>query len=321
MSKKLRFWLQVCVSLILLGVMISYLDLEEAKRILSQVHPEFLLLMFLVYAGDRVLMALKWNMLLHVHDKRFSALDAVKVYYVSSFVGYLLPLGGVGPDLVRIYKIREKGVSATIGTASIVVERILGLIATLLIAILGGLLLLKFLVSGPIGTLIQWLLLATVTGSAAALIFVFNDGLRSKVFAITRVHHVLNSPKFQAFYSALGRYREHKATLLSFLVLSILENLFPIMVIFVSGMALDISLPFIFCLAVVPISTVLERLPFSFAGIGLREGAYVVLFGLLGISYEEALMVGVVTFFAYLVSLAPGLLWMLLEGLPEKQDS
>jgi hypothetical protein len=63
------------------------------------------------------------------------------------------------------------------------------------------------------------------------------------------------------------------------------------------------------CLGAVPISTLLERLPVSYAGLGVREGALVFLFGLLGIAYPDVLVLSSSMFILFLVTLLPGLLW------------
>lgn len=315
MSKRVRFWLQLLVSGGLLGLMLSYLDYDEAAQILGQAQPGYLFLMFVIYVTDRVLMAWKWNMLLRVLDQRLSLYEAIKLYYISSFMGYLLPLGGVGPDVVRVYKLKEQGIRVTTATVSIVVERLLGLVATLLIAIVGGLLLLKILATGTLDRVVTGLIIVTVVGTGLALLFVFHDGLRAQLLHLSRIKHLLEREKFKEFAASLAAYKACKRVLLIFLALSVFENLFPVFDIYVAGMALDIPLTFVQCLAVVPIATVLERLPISLFGLGLREGSYVVLFGLLGVGYSEALMIGIVTFFTFLLSLAPGLYWMITEGI------
>ncbi len=318
MTKRQRFWLQLIISGILLGVLLAFLDFKEAKDVLSRIQPQFILLMFLLYAGDRVLMAFKWNLLLKVHDNHFSFMDSVKVYYISTFIGYLLPLGGVGPDLVRLYKIKEKGVPTQVGLVSIVVERILGLIASLLFVIAGGITLLELLVSRDLEPVIQWIVGSTVAGTFVVLLFIFNDSLRGRLL---RANKIFAHPKLKDFFVALGKYKGSKGMLFIFLVLSLIENLFPLFVIYVAGVALGVPLTPWYCLAVVPIATVLERLPISFAGIGLREGSFIVLFGLMGIAYAEALLIGLVNFFCFLISLTPGMIWMLTEGINTKKIS
>lgn len=318
MTKRQRFWLQLIVSMVLLGVLLYFLDFQEAKEVLSRVEPFHILLLFTLYAGDRVLMAFKWNMLLKVHDNHFSFWDSVKLYYVSTFMGFLLPLGGVGPDIVRLYKIKEKGVPAKVGIASILVERVLGLMATLAFTIIGGIVLLHYLVNDELEPVIQWIIVGTVAGVGLVLLAIFNDKTRTAIFSRVKL---LKHPKITGFMESLAKYKSHKPVLGSFLVLSLIENLFPVTAILVAGTALGAPITFWYCLAVVPVATVLERLPISFGGIGLREGSFIVLFGLLGVAYAEALLIGLLNFICFMISLLPGLFWMLTEGVNPKAIS
>ena len=318
MTKQQRFWLQLIVSMVLLAVLLYFLDFKEAKEVLNRVEPYHILLLFTLYAGDRVLMAFKWNMLLKVHDNHFSFWDSVKLYYISTFMGFLLPLGGMGPDIVRLYKIKEKGVPPKVGIASILVERVLGLMATLAFTILGGIVLLHYLVDDELKPVIQWIIVGTVAGVGLVLLTIFNDQIRKALFSRLKF---LEHPKVTGFRESLSKYKEHKPVLGGFLSLSLIENLFPVTTILVAGTALGAPITFWYCLAVVPVATVLERLPISFGGIGLREGSFIVLFGLLGVAYAEALLIGLLNFICFMISLLPGLFWMLTEGVNPKAIS
>src|SRR5690606_10154597 len=70
-------------------------------------------------------------------DTRLSRLAAIRVYYESSFVGFAMPLGGLGPDIVRFMRLRGREIPSHITLVSILVERYVGLIATLMMVVVG----------------------------------------------------------------------------------------------------------------------------------------------------------------------------------------
>jgi uncharacterized membrane protein YbhN (UPF0104 family) len=74
-------------------------------------------------------------------------------------------------------------------------------------------------------------------------------------------------------------------------------------------MALSIEVSFVQLMWVVPVVSLLQSLPISIAGIGVREGAYVYLLQLQGVPGESALALSLTVFgIQVLIALAGGLL-------------
>ena len=91
----------------------------------------------LVFA-DRALMALRWIWLLSPidADKRppFGAL--MRIFFVSTFIGTFLPMS-IGSDAVRSWHLAEGGVPMPQAIASVLMDRVLGILSILIAAALG----------------------------------------------------------------------------------------------------------------------------------------------------------------------------------------
>ena len=140
---RLRLVLQLGAALALLAFLISRLDWQRSLTLIRGAEPLLLATVVLIQMADRVLMALKWHQLLRVLDERLGRWGAIRVYYESTFIGFALPLGGLGPDIVRFVRLRSQGIDPHVTLASMVMERLNGVLATLALVVVGGYVLLK----------------------------------------------------------------------------------------------------------------------------------------------------------------------------------
>jgi glycosyltransferase 2 family protein len=305
LSRNARVILQLTVSLGLLALLLSRVDWGRSVPLIRDAHPGLLLLLIGLYTADRLLMALKWHQLLRVLDPRLSRLGAVRVYYESSFVGFAMPLGGLGPDIVRYVRLQRLGVMPHVTLVSMVMERFIGIVATLgFVAV--GLVVFAFIV--PSRTLSEVALLAaagalTTTLAAAAAVFHPRLGravrellLRSRRIAAALGKHL----------EAARAYASRRSLLVTNLGLSAIEQTTALWALWLGSRALDTPLPLSVCLAVASMTVVIQRLPVSYAGLGLREGSAAALLVALGYDYSEALVLLMMLFVIFLVALSPG---------------
>ena len=81
-------------------------------------------------------MSYKWNLLINAKGIRLSVWQSFKIYQMSQFLRILLPTG-IGGDLYRIYYTSKREGHGEKITASVILERLLGIIAGALFAVLG----------------------------------------------------------------------------------------------------------------------------------------------------------------------------------------
>src|SRR5690606_22108111 len=88
--------------------------------------------------------------------------------------------------------------------------------------------------------------------------------------------------------------------------LSLLEQTAAVWAYWVGSRALGTPLPLAVCLAVAPVVAVVQRLPISYGGLGLREASAAALLVALGYDYSESLVLLMLMFVVFFVSLLPG---------------
>lgn len=289
------FWLKVFLSLALLGVVIYLVDPQKAADTLLSLNPWYLLPYAALYFLDRALMAYKWNILLVALKVQVPFLILFRSCSVAPLVGMVLP-ATIGGDAFRVYSLARHKISAQAVLASIIVERIIGFCAILLLAAIS--LGLVFYIMRDEWTQfagLGWLLLV-LTGLTMVAFLLFR-GLRGgwvKALAARFSKYPLAS-KLYAFWAKFWEFRNHQGAIATVFGWTSLEQLVPVGWNFLLVQALHIDVSILELLAVVPLIILAIRLPVSFEGIGLQEGLYVGLLALVGVPPAEALILSTAT--------------------------
>lgn len=309
LGDRAKVLLRVAVSLGILYVLFRQLDWQQASEVVAEANLLWLIPPVLVLIADRCWMAWKWQMLLAVLGPAPNLYDTIRVYYVSSFQGLVIPLGGLGPDIVRYGHLRSSKISRRSVAISIVMERAIGILATSIMALLGGgILMLKVGSLGASG--LSGVLWVGGAGVVVLAVLLFSPRIQSGAHRLlTRSSVLAQQDAFQKLANALRKYRDAQGVMFLNLLLALIEQLFSVLVFVLGSLAFQIPVTFVDCLAVVPISVLIQRLPVSYAGLGIREGTLVFLFGLLGVAYSEVLVLSTAMFILFLVTLVPGVLW------------
>ena len=246
--------------------------------------------------ADRFVMAYKWWLLLCSRALVVSLWTAVRCYFASSLYGLVLPVT-VGADAVRVLALRHVGMMEV--TASIVVERGLGVLAMGSVALLSSLLLAGAVTDFEVQSFTVWLTGAIVvmTGLFAASLH-----LAERWGAGGRSH---TPSRLRRAAEAYGRYRRHPALLTTFYALSVGESLLSALIAYVVATGLGIVLPLYVFVATVPLALASARLPISLGGFGVQEASFVFLAGLVGVPSTSALSIMLVSDAAMLIALLP----------------
>jgi uncharacterized protein (TIRG00374 family) len=296
----------------LLGVLVLAADVDALLAIAASSNYVYLLLAVLVAFGDRILMAYKWNVLLRAKGIRIPFGTLLGTYLVSTFLGMFLP-ATVGGDALRAYAITKQGHSGADVVSSIVIERVLGFQALFVFGVVSTVASLFVFGQGFLANArdLFWLFFILLMGSVL-LLYV---SLRKNT--VQRLSRALDRfkrrpliakwwPKLAAVYRSYQAYQGHRVQLGEFLVLSLLENLFPLIWTFLLALAFNIEVPLLYFFILVPIVLVLIRIPISFDGLGLQEGAFVFFLSQIGLPHSEALFLGLASHLIAIISVLPG---------------
>lgn len=222
----------------------------------------------------------------------------------SSFVGTILP-AGVGGDVFRAVRTAMKGRKMDRITASIAVERVIGLLAVTVLALLGLAVLVSFHETQFRGlyysvwfffiTLVIGLFLSTQTRTF---------DLTKRILSGLEKHKAIQM--LLDFHGAYIELSGDRKDILFFCMLSILEQAIQVLIIFCAAKAIDLSIGIMYFVAISPLSILVTTLPISIGAIGVQEGAYIFLLGLAGVRPTDSLSLSFLIRVIGLIMLMPG---------------
>jgi uncharacterized protein (TIRG00374 family) len=284
---------RLAISLALLACIVWWLGgVEKIVGTMSRINLGLAALVVVLLTLDRGLMTFKWLLLLRARGIHSRFFTAMKIYCASMVWGMFLP-STVGADTIRAVSIARTGISTNEVVASIVVERIFGFLSVLLLG-LCSLLLLS--VSGELESrfiIIWWAALIVIGASLIALATSLNE----KVFHVIhdrfldRFRHNRVAGKLREFHETYLAYRRHGGTLVTFSVLTVVEQLTPVVVLWMIALALDIHLALVPFLVAVPLSLLISRLPIGVYGLGTFEASFIFFLSEAGLSGADAVAI------------------------------
>jgi uncharacterized membrane protein YbhN (UPF0104 family) len=260
----------------------------------------FLILGLLTTLAGIVLSAWRWQRVLAVFDAETRLPNLVSHYLAGQFVGNFLP-STIGGDVLRISRLSNSSdVPNTSVFASVVIERLTGWIVLPLLTLLGLLLRPSLLQLGvasqlavalSLGTL---LLLAGIVAAAGsrrmAGRFAANEGWTRFIGAV---------------HLGVDSLRRRPRAAAGIIGVATVYQLSPVLAAWFATRALGLHLPMMALLAFTPVVAIAQVLPLSLNGLGIREGAFVLFLGPLGVSTGQAVAVGLIV---YALTLAVSLL-------------
>ncbi|MFZ5585816.1 MAG: lysylphosphatidylglycerol synthase transmembrane domain-containing protein [Thermodesulfobacteriota bacterium] len=317
-----RLWWRLGLGLGLLLVLFFFLaDPRQVWTHLRQADPLLFLLLMLWLSADRLLMSYKWTLLLKCRGIAMGQGEALRAYYLGTFAGCFLPTT-LGADALRVAAVSHPGRPSQDVAASVVMERMLGMVATALAGLAGLALLGQVAAAAPPGRLAATAAITLGLAGATLVALAFSlSGLAGRL--LQRLEARLAGRGRLAgwlgqFLSAYHQHRRHPGALALFLLLSFLEQGSPVVANWLAAQALQLDVSPLALAAATPVAMALARVPIWFSSFGVVEGLFVFFFGLVGIGATEAFLLGLATNLTAMLTALPGLYFYLTGGLRGK---
>lgn len=268
----------------------------EYRQALANLSWPILAATYLVVTASRLVMSWKWNLLLAIPTHAISLIRAIQIYCSSQVYGLALP-ATVGGDAVRIAFTANESRPVTAVIASVVMERMLGMLVTLLVGVLAmlsaGFHTAKDPAHGVALALVASLLLVGLVGALASvnqgLFHLLHDRLLGRV-AGRRITGLA-----RRLHDAYLTYRCAPRVLLVFCAATALEVLLFGLLLYLLVRGLGAHVDFDFLLAALIAASLLGRLPISVAGLGVFEAGFVYVLSLTGVPVETALLTSILS--------------------------
>jgi hypothetical protein len=100
-----------------------------------------------------------------------------------------------------------------------------------------------------------------------------------------------------AVHLGIDRFRRRPAAAIEVLVVAFAYQLAVALAAFLAAAALDLDVGWTAILAFMPVVAIVQVLPLTIGGLGLREGAFILFLGPLGVSTSQAIALGLLVYF------------------------
>jgi uncharacterized protein (TIRG00374 family) len=285
--------LRIAVSLLLVVLLFVYVvDAPQVWRVLRDFQPAYLLLAVVVVTLDRALMTFKWTLLLKAQGYRLSWLRGMVIYCASMLWGSVLP-GTVGADAIRAVLIIRRGIKSVDAVASIIVERLVGLVAALVLGIASLIILRSTGVLDATYDRALYVGTAALAGTVLLIGVSLSASLGGRAIALLPPL-VLESKLMLRLRRMTDAYRSlatARATITRFAGLTLLEQVFAVALPWTLARGLGVAVDGLVLLGVVRLSMLISRLPISVDGLGVFEAIFVGLLLLTRIPAEASLAI------------------------------
>jgi hypothetical protein len=293
---------RLLITTAILAYLLRSIDLGAAVHAMLRMDPWWFAFTLLLVAADRVVMAVRWLLLLRAADVDIPAASALRIFLRSSFVGSFLP-AGVGADAARAYEIASRTSRGSQAVASVGIDRVLGLVA---IAVLG--------IAGLAGwsqhvePAFRLRLMAVAALGGAAIVAVFWVDKVARACLPVRWHATRWGWRILRLGDAIGAYRSHPKVLLQVLALSLAVQLVRVFQGYGLGRGLGIQVDVEYYLVFMPIAMLVLLLPVSISGFGLPQAAIVWLLRPVGVPDAESLALSTLLIVIGIIGNLPGAL-------------
>jgi uncharacterized protein (TIRG00374 family) len=286
---------RIALSALMLGVLLRRMPHFKLDDLLPDWNRDtamFLALAMIFTLAGIVLSTLRWRAVLSALGQEEKLGHLLSHNLAGLFVSNVLPTT-IGGDVLRVSRLSRENGESTTSFASVVLERLTGWLVLPVITLVG------FLVNPGLRELgsATEVAVALAGGTLVALLLVFVS-VASHQFG-TRVAGSDGWRRFAAaLHLGMERLRRHPAAAFHVLAVGFAYQLVLVIAALMAAKAVGMSVAVgpTALLAFFPAVLIAQVLPISIAGLGVREGAFVLFLTPLGVRTEQAIALGLLLY-------------------------
>jgi glycosyltransferase 2 family protein len=288
-----NFALRAIVGIAIVTLLVWRYDARSILRLITRERPSYFAAAIGVYLSTLVLSAYRWRLLAAILRLDAPFTDFLAYRFIATFANTLIP-GVAGGDALRAIYLGRRTNHLGKAVKSVLTDRIVGLIGLFWLAASAAIFLRERGLPSVLTTL------PILTGLIALALFVASP-------LIIRFVQVMPS-RLSRYGGFIVTYLEHRSVLLAALALSVIVQSVLAICQYLLALGIGIDAPLTLFLLFVPIAGVFASLPLTINGLGVREGAYLVLFGIAGVDRTNAIALGLLWFACTTIGALPGAL-------------
>jgi len=286
--------IKLLITIAIFYYLFQKINFQELWGILAKSHGGWILLALFLQLGSTYLAAYRWFKISKLLLFKESLSFYVQSYFKGTFFNQVLP-SSIGGDAVRMIDLTRKGYDKKEAFYDVFVDRVVGLVGLLALNLIASILF--------YGTfdhdLSQLIILISLVGLLGfTSLFFYNKIHFLAKYKFLNLFHRL-STRLNALYSS-------KIILFQHISISIAVHFLSVLTMYAISLSIDTHLTFQMLLIAVPPVFLLTIIPLSLAGWGIREGAMVGIFTLIGANPAKILAMSILYGLLLIISALPG---------------
>ncbi len=279
-------WLLRLLGPALLIAFLASSDLEQLFTILAGADVWPILLSLLLLPPFVLVKTWRWQYLLRQLGHDLPLRTGMGLYIVGIFLGTTTP--GQAGDFVKAWYLQERGIPLAPAMLSVVLDRLFDMLVMAMLATLGIFALGQYLPNPILRTL---LVVGMSVGIIVALVLLI--ARRPREWLMTEALRPILPQRIQeamlrwnAQFASLHMQPRSLAVLMGASLVSAMFTFYRLWLLFI---ALDVLVPLYLVVGVSALIAILQILPISIAGVGVRDAALIAVLTPLGYTIEQAL--------------------------------
>jgi glycosyltransferase 2 family protein len=278
-KKALMYLLKISAAVAIIWYMVHSGSINFNAIYQAKSNYQLILVALLMLLVGTLITFYRWKLLLKGQNIIISSKDIISMGFIGLFFTSVLP-GAVGGDLIKsVYIAKRVKANKTSSVLTVLLDRIIGMVALVIICVFGLLLNFKKVLEQPE---LRSLALIIVAMLFAFILFTF-IGLSKTINKNALFNKVMGkvpfSKTFNKVYQAFHAYRDAHKYLTYALLLSFLNQALNVIAFYIITKALGFGDLGLYAYAfIVPIGMITTAIPITPAGIGIGQAAYLKLF-------------------------------------------
>lgn len=301
MKKRILIALKILVSVSLLGYLFSKVDFQGLRDSLAKVTYWHLVAAVTVLLVQAVAGAVRLSMVIKTISSRIHLRVALHIMFIGLFFNQTLP-SSIGGDAMRIWRIRHHGFPLRTAINSVLLDRLIGLVALGLFMLLSYPVLYRLVENPFLRTMVVLAALALLVGFA--MLYFFRKIPR-------RFYGLRFTEEIRHISSEAHQIARHSRRAGEIVTLSVIMHAMTGVAIYEVARSLGLSVGLVECIVLTPPISLLTVLPISLAGWGVREVGMVMALAFAGVAAHDALIVSILFgLLLMLISTPGGVFWL-----------
>ena len=280
--------LKIVVSVGLLYLLLSNVDVGRLWQLVRTASVPWLTLALGLYAVVILVSAWRWRLLLRAQHLNVEFGLLANSFLVATFFNNFLP-SNIGGDVVRIRDSAKLLGSKTLATTVILVDRGVGLLGLVFVSALGATIAARMSERiGPLGPGLLWLALGGALAVAVPAVLM-PQGVGRLLRPLRAIHQEWVEERIGRLTSALAKFRAAPRALAACFAGALVVQ--AVFVAFYASIAyaIGVRVPVAHLAILIPVSFIVQMLPVSVNGWGVREQTFVLYLTRVGLPAESAL--------------------------------